>query len=412
MPYDRGTCYGKACADGGHRGKAGHQHRVGLHLNLRRVRPVEALRRVLELCVGPPHHVRRQMGPDAPVSEEMRARVAALAKEMGYEPAKARGAAGATNNIGVLVSDRSFSENTFYTNLYRSLVIRSGSAGYTCMMEIVSPEAERGAALPSLLSARKADGILFMGNFDPAFLRAAAGTGIQIAGRLVAAAEKRLRKLLREPEGQEVPAGVPVLQEPLLPGDDARRPQGPLVAQIPLHDAGGRPDTAHEADLPPPPGQQVLRQSKAAVQVVADHAVQRPARDVEVQQQAGDTGARRRPEGGLQFDGHPPPGGGPGAGGRGGVRLRRLPLRRPLHAGADHLPGERGTDGLGSNCPIQWKKSLIKFCHSCGNCNISPNLYPIFSAALCFPIFSCKSNTKKRTRRCINRISRCWFMVS
>jgi len=112
------------------------------------------------------------------VSEEMRARVAALAKEMGYEPAKARGAAGATNNIGVLVSDRSFSENTFYTNLYRSLVIRSGSAGYTCMMEIVSPEAERGAALPSLLSARKADGILFMGNFDPAFLRAAAGTGI------------------------------------------------------------------------------------------------------------------------------------------------------------------------------------------------------------------------------------------
>ena len=79
------------------------------------------------------------------VSEEMRARVAALAKEMGYEPAKARGAAGATNNIGVLVSDRSFSENTFYTNLYRSLVIRSGSTGYTCMMEIVSPEAERGA---------------------------------------------------------------------------------------------------------------------------------------------------------------------------------------------------------------------------------------------------------------------------
>lgn len=112
------------------------------------------------------------------VSEEMRARVAALAKEMGYEPAKARGAAGATNNIGVLVSDRSFSENTFYTNLYRSLVIRSGSTGYTCMMEIVSPEAERGAALPALLSARKADGILFMGNFDPAFLRAAAGTGI------------------------------------------------------------------------------------------------------------------------------------------------------------------------------------------------------------------------------------------
>lgn len=112
------------------------------------------------------------------VSEEMRARVAALAREMGYEAARGRGEPSATGNIGVLVSDRFFSENTFYTNLYRSLVIRSGSEGYTCMMEIVTLEAERGAALPALVSARKVDGVLFMGNFDPLFLQAVTDTGI------------------------------------------------------------------------------------------------------------------------------------------------------------------------------------------------------------------------------------------
>ena len=44
------------------------------------------------------------------VSEEMRARVVALAREMGYEAA--RGGEGiSTGNVAVLVSDRFFSEN-------------------------------------------------------------------------------------------------------------------------------------------------------------------------------------------------------------------------------------------------------------------------------------------------------------
>lgn len=112
------------------------------------------------------------------VSEDMRSRVVALAKELGYETGKVHGEPGATGNVGVLVSDRFFSENTFYTNLYRSLVLSCASEGFTCIMEIVSLEAERAAALPALIAGRKVDGVLFMGNFSQPFLQAVMGTGL------------------------------------------------------------------------------------------------------------------------------------------------------------------------------------------------------------------------------------------
>lgn len=112
------------------------------------------------------------------VSEEMRAKVVALARQMGYEGVKVREAPAGTGNIGVLVSDRFFAENSFYTSLYRSLVLKSGGEGLACMMEIVTLEAERDCVLPALVSGRKADAIVFMGNLDPAYLRAVEQAGL------------------------------------------------------------------------------------------------------------------------------------------------------------------------------------------------------------------------------------------
>lgn len=105
------------------------------------------------------------------VSEEMRGRVVSLARQMGYEGTKLHSQLGGTGNIGVLVSDRFFSENAFYVNLYRALALESGARGFGCMIEIVSLEAERQRALPSLLTGHRADGLIFMGSFDEAYLR-------------------------------------------------------------------------------------------------------------------------------------------------------------------------------------------------------------------------------------------------
>ena len=112
------------------------------------------------------------------VSEEMRAKIVALAKQLGYEGTKIHSELAGTGNIGVLVSDRFFAENAFYSSLYRALVLKSGNEGFTCMAEIVTPEAEQGAVLPALVAGRKVDGIIFMGNLDPAYLSNVEASGL------------------------------------------------------------------------------------------------------------------------------------------------------------------------------------------------------------------------------------------
>lgn len=112
------------------------------------------------------------------VSEEMRARVVALAREMGYEGIRLYGGSGETGNIGVLVPDRFLDESSFYNNLYRCLVLAGGSEGLTCILEIVSQEAERTAQLPILVTGHKVDGLIFMGNMNQGYLWAVMDSGL------------------------------------------------------------------------------------------------------------------------------------------------------------------------------------------------------------------------------------------
>ncbi len=111
------------------------------------------------------------------VSEEMRAKVISLAQELGYEGFRARSDASG-NNVGVLVSDRFFDENTFYTSLYRALVLACGRGDLTCMVEIVSQESERAVTLPALVTGRKADSLLLLGQLERPYLQAVISCGL------------------------------------------------------------------------------------------------------------------------------------------------------------------------------------------------------------------------------------------
>jgi len=111
------------------------------------------------------------------VSEEMRAKVVELAHEMGYEGVRTSGAAG-TGNIGVLVANHFFDENAFYTNLYRELVLACKEEGLTCILEIVFQEAEHSDSLPDLVTGRKVDGLILLGNLDPEYLQAVSEAGL------------------------------------------------------------------------------------------------------------------------------------------------------------------------------------------------------------------------------------------
>ena len=107
------------------------------------------------------------------VSEEMRARILDTAREMGYAlPAKADTAARSAT-IGILVADRHFDDSAFYSSLYRAVVNRCGAMGYNCMLEIVMPEAENACAMPTLLTGRKVDALIFMGELRRRYLSTA-----------------------------------------------------------------------------------------------------------------------------------------------------------------------------------------------------------------------------------------------
>ncbi len=115
------------------------------------------------------------------VGEEMRARILATAKEMGYQPPAAKAAKtqeGEGKIIGVVVADHFFNENTFYSNLYRALLQRSAPEGISVAMEIVSPKAEYSCIMPTFLVNRKVDGLIFMGEIDRRYLSTAAQSGL------------------------------------------------------------------------------------------------------------------------------------------------------------------------------------------------------------------------------------------
>lgn len=113
------------------------------------------------------------------VSEEMRAKIIATAKELGYEPPAQRTAAPErTENIGILVADYFFEENAFYIGLYRALVNRFTALGYSCLMELISPAAERACTLPNLVTQNKVDALIFMGELPHAYLKTVIGSGL------------------------------------------------------------------------------------------------------------------------------------------------------------------------------------------------------------------------------------------
>ncbi len=116
------------------------------------------------------------------VSEEMREKILTLAKEMGYVPLRTKSVKDYTpdisGNIGILVADRFFADSTFYSNLYRQILMRCNDVGFSALLEIVPPEAEKKCTMPAVIQGKKVDGIIFMGEIDRDYLFAVSKSGL------------------------------------------------------------------------------------------------------------------------------------------------------------------------------------------------------------------------------------------
>ena len=118
------------------------------------------------------------------VSEEMRSRIQAKAKELGYSmkrqimegqspqsPAKGR-------SVGILSADRFFDENTFYTSLYRELLLQCTAQGDFAIMELVTPQCEQTCILPTVVTEQKVDALILIGQLDRAYLETVTQCGL------------------------------------------------------------------------------------------------------------------------------------------------------------------------------------------------------------------------------------------
>lgn len=122
--------------------------------------------------------VSKAMAGKSGVSEEMRKKIMDKAQEMGYIYAGQQSAAAMQGTVGILVADRFFNDNSFYSGMYRNIVLECSEKGISCLLEIVTAENEKGGVLPNFITANKGDGVIFMGELSPSYIKAVCKTGV------------------------------------------------------------------------------------------------------------------------------------------------------------------------------------------------------------------------------------------
>lgn len=114
------------------------------------------------------------------VSDEVRERIKNKAEEMGYRYnslAKAM-KEGSSYNVGILVAERFFSSNAFYSDLYKKTVMELNKTSYSGILEIVSEEDELAGNMPNIIVNNKVDGIVIMGQASKKYIERIDETGI------------------------------------------------------------------------------------------------------------------------------------------------------------------------------------------------------------------------------------------
>lgn len=106
------------------------------------------------------------------VSQEVREQIKKKAEEMGYRynSIAQNMKEGVSYNIGVLVPERFFAENSFYSDLYQKVVKEFGKKNYSCILEILSREDEKQGKLPNMVTFNKVDGLIILGQLKSKYI--------------------------------------------------------------------------------------------------------------------------------------------------------------------------------------------------------------------------------------------------
>ena len=106
------------------------------------------------------------------VGDELREEIKKLAVEMGYKIKSSAGTTGTTGNIGIVIPARFFSPDaSFYWYIFNHLSKALLEKGWYSIMELVSDEDEKDLIPPRLITDKKTDGIIFLGQLSFEYIK-------------------------------------------------------------------------------------------------------------------------------------------------------------------------------------------------------------------------------------------------
>lgn len=107
------------------------------------------------------------------VSEELRAKIRAVADEMGYMPVHSpQEEAGRSYTVGVMAFERYFNKvASFYWKMYQELTTQAIRQNCFTMLEVVADTDEEALAWPKLFDEKRVDGIIVIGKPKKEYLK-------------------------------------------------------------------------------------------------------------------------------------------------------------------------------------------------------------------------------------------------
>jgi len=98
------------------------------------------------------------------VSEEMRRRIIELADELGYvNPNAQAGRMARGLDVGIIVPDQFFSNDTFYAMFYKQLMQTLADAGHFGMLELVPDSMQKALLLPNIVRSSRVEALILLG---------------------------------------------------------------------------------------------------------------------------------------------------------------------------------------------------------------------------------------------------------
>ncbi len=126
--------------------------------------------------------VSKALGGKSGMSEETRSQIIRTAERMGYAypGGKRAGTEKKHLDIGILIPERYFEAQSYYSEMYKQLVQKLTERGDFGVLEILTREQEAQLTLPNLMQKSRTDGIIILGEPDKNYYRMVAKQGIPL----------------------------------------------------------------------------------------------------------------------------------------------------------------------------------------------------------------------------------------